>query len=149
MISAGFLSTFVRDPLMDALGLEAATRLASWIDAICPLNTAFSPWKGLLYVNPLLSLIQSGDVAVERCLQQEASLVSVGQGELGGAQANRSFIPSLIMPHVYTRMYHSLTPYVPFLFAAANSFAVAEVVTPFAFSRLSPSVREASLPWSR
>mmetsp|Transcript_35326 Transcript_35326/g.71415 ORF Transcript_35326/g.71415 Transcript_35326/m.71415 type:complete len:289 (-) Transcript_35326:112-978(-) len=104
----GFFSTFLRVPLMNRLGLKGATRLHAWCDVAANLNNALAPRVELFYLNPLINLLQCGGISVERCLQQEAALVGVGQGELGAAEAKRSFLPSLIMPNVFTAVYTRL-----------------------------------------
>merc|ERR1712187_165206 len=140
---AAFLSSFIRAPLMDTLGLQATTRLHDWCDVAASLNSAFAPWKEMMWLNAGFSLFQCGGMSIERCLQQESALLGLGQGELAAAEANRQFLPSLVMPHFFTTVYNRcsrFSPAVPFCLAAALSVASAEVATPWAFRRLSPSV---------
>jgi len=145
----GFLSTFLRVPLMDGLGLRASTRLHAWCDVAVNMISALAPRAELLYLNPVVSLLQCGGLSVERCLQQEAALVGVGQGELGAAEAKRCFLPSLIMPNVFTAIHTRLSstaPAAPYFVAAALAALAAEVATPWAFRRLSPTVGAAARP---
>ncbi|CAE8688976.1 unnamed protein product, partial [Polarella glacialis] len=127
---AGFLSTFLRTRLMETLGLEGCIR--NLINA-----AAFQP--GMLQVTPLLGMLQCGGSAVDRCLQQEAALLGAGSGALGAASANRSFVPSLVMPHIFTALYSHCSarfPSAPYAAAGTMSLLAAEVVVPWAFKQL-------------
>merc|ERR1712110_639835 len=108
-----FLSTFMRGPIMDAMGLEGATRLHSRLSALTCLVDAFSPSMGYLFLSPFISIAQCGEVSMDRCLQQESARLGLGQGELGAAETSMNFLPSLAMPHVFTTMYTTLAEAAP------------------------------------
>eukprot|EP00747_Dinoflagellata_sp_TGD_P179856 gnl/TRDRNA2_/TRDRNA2_31374_c0_seq1.p1 gnl/TRDRNA2_/TRDRNA2_31374_c0~~gnl/TRDRNA2_/TRDRNA2_31374_c0_seq1.p1 ORF type:complete len:480 (-),score=54.02 gnl/TRDRNA2_/TRDRNA2_31374_c0_seq1:79-1518(-) len=146
-----FLSTFTALPLMNLLGLQGAARLTAWVQVVGCANNALAPRMEMLYLQPLLSLLMCSG-ATDRCLQQEAELAGVGQGELGGAVANMNFLPSLVMPNVFTVLYTRCAdtlPAAPFLLAAVLHILDAEVAIPLAFRQLSPSVRLAAAPRRR
>ncbi|CAE8587888.1 unnamed protein product, partial [Polarella glacialis] len=136
---AGFLSTFLRTRLMETLGLEGCIRLDGWISALVNLINAAAFQPGMLQVTPLLGMLQCGGSAVDRCLQQEAALLGAGSGALGAASANRSFVPSLVMPHIFTALYSHCSarfPSAPYAAAGTMSLLAAEVVVPWAFKQL-------------
>lgn len=146
-----FLNTFAGVRIMDGLGLEGATRLSCWCSAASMLTSAYAPRMELLYLGAVFPVFQCGMTAVQRVVQQEAALVGLGQGELGGAEANRAFVPALLMPHVFSQAYARLSdtcPSAPYLLSAALSALTAELVTPWAFGRLSQEVRQGALPIS-
>ena len=49
--------------------------------------------------------MRCGGLSLELCLQREAESVQVGSGALQAADANRSFLPSLLMPRFYSAVY--------------------------------------------
>lgn len=143
--AAMFASTYVRMPLMEALGLRGAAALDAWCSVATFCNSAFAPRPEFLYLNSLFMMMQCGDTAVDRCLQREAALVDIGQGELGGADGNRAFLSSLLMPHVFTELYRRYSdsfPAAPYVLAAVLSTLAAQVATPWTFGQLKSSTLE-------
>ena len=49
--------------------------------------------------------MRCGGLSLELRLQREAESVQVGSGALQAADANRSFLPSLLMPRFYSAVY--------------------------------------------
>lgn len=130
------MHTFLRTRILKHLDFVSAVRLDNWCNAICCLNNAFCTRPSFLALNPLLSCFQCGGLSLELCLQREAESVSVGSGALSAADANRGFLPSLIMPRVYSWLYRVRGGTAPYLVASAMSILAAEVVAPWTFARL-------------
>eukprot|EP00930_Biecheleria_cincta_P022960 TRINITY_DN16656_c0_g2_i1.p1 TRINITY_DN16656_c0_g2~~TRINITY_DN16656_c0_g2_i1.p1 ORF type:complete len:547 (+),score=80.09 TRINITY_DN16656_c0_g2_i1:215-1855(+) len=153
MMASMFLATFFSTRVMDTLGLQATTRLHHLVGILHLANSALAPRMEFLYLNPfLVSLFFFGGDATERCLQQEASVAGVGQGELAGAQANLAFFPSLVMPNVYTAIYERCAeswPAAPYVVAASIHLLTAEALVPWAYAHLSDSVALNVLPGSQ
>ena len=134
---AGVFHTFLRTRILKHLDSASACRLDNWCNAFCFLNNAFSTRPSLLALNPLLSCFQCGGLSLELCLQRHAESVGLGSGALSAADANRSFLPSLLMPRFYSWLYHwSPWPSAPYLVASGMSLLAAEVVGPWTFARL-------------
>lgn len=144
MMGSMFLATFFSTRVMDTLGLQATTRLHHLVGILHLANSALAPCMEMLYLNPLIvSLFFFGGDATERCLQLEASVAGVGQGQLAGAQANLAFFPSLVMPNVYTAIYERCAeswPAAPYVVAASIHLLTAEALVPWAYAHLSDSV---------
>lgn len=134
---AGVCHTFLRTRILKHLDSASACRLDNWCNALCFLNNAFSTRPSLLALNPLFSCFQCGGLSLELCLQRQAESVGLGSGALSAADANRSFLPSLLMPRFYSWLYHwSPWPSAPYLVASGMSLLAAEVVGPWTFARL-------------
>jgi len=137
---AAFFATLMKVRMMDVIGLEASTRLHSLLHILLNLNSAFAPRMELLHLNPSFLLLMCGGESVDRCLQQEAQILSLGPGELGAAQGTMAFFPNLIMPHVYTGLYSkfaSTFPTFPYCISTVLHLFAAVIVTPWAFAQLS------------
>lgn len=134
---AGVIHTFLRTRLLKHLDFASAVRLDNWCNALSFLNNAFCTKPSFLALNPLLSCFQCGGLSLELCLQREAESVQVGSGALQAADANRSFLPSLLMPRFYSAVYRwSPWPALPYLLASGISIFSAEVINPWTSARL-------------
>merc|ERR1719401_2469102 len=117
-----FVGTFLAAPSMKRLGLQATARLHGWCGAAMVLILACAPRVEALLAAPVFMALQHGDAALGRCLELEAELLGLGQGALAAAQANRCFLPSVVMPQLFTGLYSRCAercPRVPLLVAAA------------------------------
>eukprot|EP00434_Breviolum_minutum_P030310 symbB.v1.2.026811.t1/scaffold2711.1/size76840/2 len=134
---AGVIHTFLRTRLLKHLDFASAVRLDNWCNALSFLNNAFCTKPSFLALNPLLSCFQCGGLSLELRLQREAESVQVGSGALQAADANRSFLPSLLMPRFYSAVYRwSPWPALPYLLASGISIFSAEVINPWTSARL-------------
>ena len=134
---AGVLHTFLRTRILRKLTFASAVRLENWCATIGFLNNAFAQHPWCLALNPLLSCLQCGGLSLELSLQREAESLGVGSGALAAADANRSFLPSLVMPRFYSSLYaHSPWPSAPYLAASGMSLLAAEVIGPWAFAQV-------------
>merc|ERR1712194_680023 len=144
-----FLNTFATAPVMEYCGLQGAHRLHEWSMALLHLVGAYAPRMGFVYWSQTLRMLQAGEATRNRVLQQEAELLNLGQGELQGAESNRVFLPALVLPQVFSRIYMACSerfPAAPYLLASACHILAAEVGTPWAFKQLSPPVQETIAP---
>ena len=135
------MHTFLRTRILKKLDSSAAVRLESWCAAIGFLNNAFSWHPKFLALNPLLSCLQCGGLSLEVSLQREAETLGLGSGALSAADANRSFLPSLLMPRFYSTLYSSSRwPAAPYVVASGMSMLAAEVIGPWAFAQVETKV---------
>ena len=133
---AGVVHTFLRTRILKHLDSVQACRLDNWCNVLCCLNNAFSTRPSWLALNPLLSCFQCGSLSVELNLQREAEAVGLGSGALSAADANRSFLPSLVMPRFYSWLYRwSPYPCAPYVVASGMSLLAAEVVGPWTWKQ--------------
>jgi len=138
---SGVLSTLFHTRLIAKLGQQGACRLDAWCTVIMNLNNALAWHPRLLYLNPLLGVFQCGGLSLDLELQKAAAAASLGVGLLGAATANRSFLPSLVMPRIYTAMYSLWSrtrPSAAYAVAGISAVLTAELVVPWTFARLDP-----------
>ena len=112
------------------------------------LNTLYGT-KPMMLLNPMMSSFRHGMTAVDRIVDVETRMLGSGQGELGAARSNLSFLIRLLMPIFFSRLYVGSLEQYNGRFAGAN-FALcalmqifnAEVVLPAAWRRISSTTLE-------
>jgi hypothetical protein len=115
------------------------------------LNNIFAPFLEMFYVNNFGFVLQSGWASTSRLMQMEAVAVGAGQGELAAAEANMSFLSSLVMPQLFTSLYTHCTdswPAAPYWLTIAMHLFNAEVLNPIVYQRLGAATLKAAAPIS-